>query len=34
MANVHYYLPPNALTFTPLTRRIAQFLSAFSDAEM
>lgn len=27
MANVHYYLPPNSLTFPPFIRRIAHFLS-------
>jgi hypothetical protein len=27
MANVHYYLPPNSLSFPPFVRRIGQFIS-------
>lgn len=27
MANVHYFLPPNSLSFPPLVRRLAHFLS-------
>jgi hypothetical protein len=28
MANVHYYLPPNSLSFPPFVRRVAQFLAS------
>jgi predicted transglutaminase-like cysteine proteinase len=27
MANVHYFLPPNSLSFPPLVRRLAQFIA-------
>jgi len=27
MANVHYYLPPNSLSFPPLVRRLTHFLA-------
>lgn len=27
MANVHYFLPPNSLSFPPLVRRLAHFLA-------
>lgn len=27
MANVHYFLPPNSLSFPPLVRRLSQFLA-------
>jgi hypothetical protein len=34
MANVHYYLPPNSLSFPPFVRRIGQFLSKISAHDM
>ena len=34
MANVHYYLPPNSLSFPPFVRRIGQFLSMISWQDM
>lgn len=34
MANVHYYLPPNSLSFPPFVRRIGQFLSMVSWQDM
>jgi hypothetical protein len=27
MANVHYFLPPNSLSFPPLVRRLAHFMA-------
>jgi hypothetical protein len=27
MANVHYFLPPNSLSFPPLVRRLAHLLA-------
>ena len=27
MSNVHYFLPPNSLSFPPLVRRLAHFIA-------